>query len=126
MIKSNCHQVFYSFKVLIVQFRCSDSINYFTHHHSTVMFLNNRLSKIYKKMLSQEFLVFIILILLHYLFVEIKWKNTELVRDVVLSHSNLKGNSTQRQICYQRLEMKKRLLDVGVTFYITNYFLVFH
>ena len=82
------------------------------------MFLNNNrfLSKIYKKMFSQVFLIFIIFILLHYLVVEIKWENTELVKDVVLSHSNLKGNSTQRQICYQRLEMKKRLLDVGVTF----------
>ena len=75
-------------------------------------------------MFSQVFLIFIIFILLHNLLVEIKWKNTELVREVVLAHSNLKGNSTQRQICYQRLEMKKRLLDVGVTLYIINNFSV--
>ena len=79
------------------------------------MILNHRMSKIYQKMFSQEFLIFIIFILLHNLLFEIKPKNTELVMETKLSHSRLKGNSTMRQICYQRLEMKSRLLDVGVT-----------
>ena len=96
-------------------FRCSDSINYFPHRPSIVMSLNYRLSKIYNKMFSQELLIFIIFILLHNLLVEIKWNNTELVRNVVLTQSELKGNSTMRQICYQRLELKERILDVGVT-----------
>ena len=79
------------------------------------MILNHRMSKIYQKMFSQEFLIFIIFILLHNLLFEIKAKNTELVMETKLSHSYLKENSTMRQICYQRLEMKSRLLDVGVT-----------
>ena len=84
--------------------------------HWTVMCRNHRLSKLFEKMFSQELLIFIIFILLHNLLVEIEWTNTELVSDVVQSHGKLKGNSTMRQICYQRLELKKRLLDVGVTF----------
>ena len=77
---------------------------------------NHRLSKFVEKMFSEELLIFIIFILLHNLLVEIEWTNTELVTEVVQSHGQLKGNSTMRQICYQRLELKKRLLDVGVTF----------
>merc|ERR1712062_143089 len=88
-------------------------IHYLTYHHDIVMIFNHRMSKIYQKMFSQEFLIFIIFILLHNLLFEIKAKNTELVMETKLSHSYLKENSTTRQICYQRLEMKSRLLDVG-------------
>ena len=43
-------------------------------------------------------------------------KNTDLVRETVLSQNNLKENSTSRQKCYQRLELRQRSLDVAVKY----------
>ena len=47
--------------------------------------------------------------------------NEKLVRALSLQHRYLKGNSTERQICFQRLEFIDRKFDVGVSLTLSKF-----
>ena len=80
------------------------------------MRLNFRPRRFVKKVLSERLVLVMILGLFPYLVFDMKRLNSELVKQVDLSHSDLRLNSTQRQICYHKLELKERSLAVKVRF----------
>ena len=81
---------------------------------SKVMSVNFRPRRLMKKVWSEVVVVVTILGLLNYLLFDIKKLNKELAEEVALSHRDIKLNSTQRQICYHKLEIKERSLAVKV------------
>ena len=80
------------------------------------MHLNFRPRRYVKKVLSGRLILVMILGLFPFLVFDMKRLNSELVKEVASSHRDLKLNSTQRQICYHKLELIDRSLAVKVRF----------